>query len=103
MAQTSDMLELTASYPAAVVGLDGSSPVAVDLVLASDGSLKATYAASTGNATSATTITPDPGQDRSRSHPLRSGARGDLGVGSADRIRDGEGDLELLRGGSARR
>jgi hypothetical protein len=63
VAETSDMVELTASYPAAVLGLVGSNPVAVDLVLASDGSLKATYAGSNGDATSATTITPDPGQD----------------------------------------
>jgi hypothetical protein len=60
--QTSDTLELTASYPAAVLGLAGSAPLAVDLVLASDGSLSATYTAPTGSATSATTIKPDPGQ-----------------------------------------
>jgi len=63
VAQTSAMLELTASYPAAVLGLAGSNSVAVDLVLPSDGSLQATYAAATGDATSSTTITPDRSQD----------------------------------------
>jgi hypothetical protein len=63
VAQTGEMLDLTASYPAAVLGLAGSDSVAVDLVLPSDGSLKATYAAATGDATSSTTITPDPSQD----------------------------------------
>ena len=63
VAQTGDMLELTASYPAALLGLAGSNSVAVDLILPSDGSLKATYAAATGDATSSTTITPDPSQD----------------------------------------
>ncbi len=63
VAQTGDMLELTASYPAAVLGLAGGNSVAVDLVLPSDGSLKATYATTAGNATSSTTITPDPSQD----------------------------------------
>lgn len=63
VAQTGDMLELTASYPAAVLGLAGSNSVAVDLVLANDGSLRATYAAATGTATSSTMITPDPSQD----------------------------------------
>ncbi|MGH2464173.1 MAG: hypothetical protein ACRDGI_01815, partial [Candidatus Limnocylindrales bacterium] len=56
------MLELTASYPAAVLGLAGSGPVAVELVVAPDGSLKASYAETAGNATSVTTITPDPSQ-----------------------------------------
>ncbi len=60
--QTSDALELTASYPAAVLGLAGDTPVAVDLVLASDGSLSATYTAPAGSATSVTTIKPDPSQ-----------------------------------------
>jgi hypothetical protein len=63
VAQTNDMLELSASYPAAILGLAGNGQVAVDLVLAADGSLKATYTASTGNASSATTIKPDPSQD----------------------------------------
>ena len=63
VAQTGDMLELTASYPAALLGLAGSNSVAVDLILPNDGSLKATYAAATGDATSSTTITPDPSQD----------------------------------------
>jgi len=63
VAQSGTMLELTASYPAAVLGLAGSNSVAVDLVLPSDGSLQATYAAATGDATSSTTIKPDPGQD----------------------------------------
>jgi hypothetical protein len=63
VAQTGHMLELAASYPAAVLGLAGSNSVAVDLVLPSDGSLKATYAAATADATSSTTITPDPSQD----------------------------------------
>jgi hypothetical protein len=62
VAQTSDMLELLATYPPAVLGLSGSNAVDVNLVLASDGSLKATYSAAAGGATSATTITPDPGQ-----------------------------------------
>ena len=65
VAQTSDMVELTANYPAAVLGLAGTNTVAVDLVLAGDGSLKATYASTAGSgpaATSATTITPDPSQ-----------------------------------------
>lgn len=62
VAQTADMLELSASYPPAVLGLAGTNAVGVDLVLAGDGSLKATYAAATGDATSATTITPDPSQ-----------------------------------------
>jgi hypothetical protein len=63
VAHTGDMLELTASYQAAVLGLAGSNSVAVDLVLPSDGSLKATYVAAAANATSSTTITPDPSQD----------------------------------------
>jgi hypothetical protein len=63
LSSTSATLELTASYPAAVLGLAGSGSVAVDLVLAPDGSLKASYAATPGNATSTTTITPDPSQD----------------------------------------
>jgi hypothetical protein len=65
VAQTTDMVELTASYPAAVLGLAGTNTVAVDLVLASDSSLKATYATTAGSATaatSATTISPDPSQ-----------------------------------------
>ena len=62
VSQAGGSLELNASYPAAVLGLAGTTPVAVDLVLAGDGSLKATYTASGGTATSATTITPDPGQ-----------------------------------------
>ena len=40
--QTGDALELTASYPAAVLGLAGQAGGAVDPVLASDGSLSAT-------------------------------------------------------------
>ena len=56
------MLELLATYPPAVLGLSGTNAVDVNLVLATDGSLKATYAAATGGATSTTTITPDPGQ-----------------------------------------
>jgi hypothetical protein len=65
VAQSTDMVELTASYPAAVLGLAGTNTVAVDLVLAADGSLKATYATTAGSATaatSATTIAPDPSQ-----------------------------------------
>jgi hypothetical protein len=62
LSDTSAMLELTASYPAAVLGLAGSSSVAVDLVLAPDGSLKASYAETAGNATSVTSITPNPSQ-----------------------------------------
>ena len=62
LSNTSSMLELTASYPASVLGLAGSGSVAVDLVLAPDGSLKASYAATVGNATSTTTIMPDPSQ-----------------------------------------
>ena len=62
VSQSADTLELNASYPAAVLGLAGSAPVAVDLVLAADGSLTATYAASTGTATSVTTIKPDASQ-----------------------------------------
>ncbi len=61
VSQAGGSLELNATYPAAVLGLAGP-PVAVDLVLAGDGSLKATYTASGGTASSATTITPDPGQ-----------------------------------------
>jgi len=57
------MLEISASYPAAVLGLAGSGSVAVDLVVAADGSLKATYSATSSWATSTTTITPDPSQD----------------------------------------
>jgi hypothetical protein len=62
VSQTADTLELNASYPAAVLGLAGSAPVAVDLVLAADGSLTATYVATTGAATSTTTIKPDASQ-----------------------------------------
>lgn len=62
VSQTADTLELSASYPAGVLGLAGNAPVAVDLVLAADGSLSATYTTPTGNATSATTIKPDPSQ-----------------------------------------
>jgi len=65
VAQSSDMVELTASYPAAILGLAGTNTVPVDLVLAGDGSLKATYTTpSSGgtSATSATTIAPDPSQ-----------------------------------------
>jgi hypothetical protein len=64
VAQTGDRIELNASYPAAVLGLAGIGTVTVDLVLAGDGSLTATYAAPTGNATSTTTIKPDPSQDQ---------------------------------------
>jgi hypothetical protein len=63
VAQTNDMIELSASYAAAVLGLAGNGQVAVDLLLSADGSLKATYTAPTGNATSATTIKPDPSQN----------------------------------------
>ena len=59
--QQGGSVELTATYPAAVLGLAGA-PVAVDLVLAGDGSLKATYTASGGTASSTTMITPYPGQ-----------------------------------------
>jgi hypothetical protein len=65
VAQSTNMVELSASYPAAVLGLAGTNTVTVDLVLAGDGSLKATYAATAGSATaatSATTIRPDPSQ-----------------------------------------
>lgn len=65
VAQSTDMLELTASYPAAVLGLAGTNTVPVDLVLAADGSLKASYSTTAGTATpakSATTIAPDPSQ-----------------------------------------
>ena len=65
VAQSTDMVELTASYPASVLGLAGTNTVAVDLVLAGDGSLKATYTTTAGSATaatSATTISPDPSQ-----------------------------------------
>ena len=62
VSQTADTLELNASYPAAVLGLAGSAPVAVDLVVAADGSLTATYSAPTGTATSTTTIKPDASQ-----------------------------------------
>ena len=60
--QTADMVELSATYPPAALGLAGTNAVSVNLVLAGDGSLKATYAAATGDATSTTTITPDPSQ-----------------------------------------
>ncbi len=60
--QSGDVLELMASYPAAALGLAGSASVAVDLVLAADGSLTARYAAPTSNADSLTRITPDTGQ-----------------------------------------
>lgn len=62
VAQTGDMVELLATYPPAVLGLSGTNAVDVNLVLGSDGSLKATYAAANGGSTSATTITPEPGQ-----------------------------------------
>jgi len=65
VAQSSDMVELTASYPAELLGLAGTNTVPVDLVLATDGSLKATYTTTAGSstaATSATTISPDPSQ-----------------------------------------
>ena len=60
--ETAGSLELSASYPPAVFGLAGSSPIAVDLMLAADGSLSATYADPSGGGTSTTTIKPDPTQ-----------------------------------------
>jgi len=62
VSQTADTLELNASYPAAALGLAGGAPVAVDLVLAADGSLSATYTTPDGSASSATMIKPDPSQ-----------------------------------------
>ena len=60
--QSGSTIELTASYPAAALGLAGSATVPVEMTIAADGTLTASYSAPTGNATSATTITPDPGQ-----------------------------------------
>ena len=54
--------DLTATYPAAALGLAGSGTVPVQIHLAADGSLTATYSAPTGSATSTTTITPQPDQ-----------------------------------------
>jgi hypothetical protein len=62
VSETGTSLEATASYPASVLGLAGSGTVAVDLVLAPDGSLKASYASTPDNATSTTTISPDASQ-----------------------------------------
>jgi hypothetical protein len=59
---TAGALDLSATYPAAVLGLAGSDGVPVQLHLASDGSLTARYSAATGSATSETTIKPDPEQ-----------------------------------------
>jgi hypothetical protein len=62
VAETAGSLELTASYPPAGLGLAGSSLIAVDLMLAADGSLSATYTDPGGGGTSTTTIKPDPSQ-----------------------------------------
>jgi hypothetical protein len=58
-------LELRADYPPAALGLTGTKPVAVSLILAPDGSLRATYAVplGAGSASSVTTLTPAPGQE----------------------------------------
>jgi hypothetical protein len=58
-------LELRADYPPAALGLTGTKPVEVTLTLGSDGSVRATYAVplGAGSATSATTLTPAPGQE----------------------------------------
>lgn len=55
-------LDFRAMYPAARLGLAGNGTVAVDIVLASDGSITATYTDPAGSATSTTILTPDPAQ-----------------------------------------
>lgn len=60
--QQGGTLELTATYPAAVLGLAGGASVPVALTIASDGTLTAAYDAPTGGASSKTTISPNPGQ-----------------------------------------
>jgi hypothetical protein len=59
VAEQGDTLDLRATYPAAVLGLSGD-PVTVDLTLGADGSVTATYRASTpsGEAVSETLMTP---------------------------------------------
>jgi hypothetical protein len=60
--QTGSTVDLTASYPAATLGLAGSGTVPVEITIATDGTLGASYSAPSGNATSVTTISPNPGQ-----------------------------------------
>ena len=57
-----DGMTLVATYPASRLGLTGSDPVRVTLVLAADGSLRATYTTPTagGSADSTTAFSPDP-------------------------------------------
>jgi hypothetical protein len=59
IAEQGDALNLRATYPAAALGLSGD-PVTVDLTLGGDGSVTATYRASTpaGEAVSETLMTP---------------------------------------------
>ncbi len=56
-------LRVVAAYPAAALGVPGSGPLQVTLLIAPDGTVSATYTASTsaGNATSRTTFRADPG------------------------------------------
>ena len=56
------ILRLIATYPAAALGLTGSDPVSVTLLIAGNGTLTATFTAATsgGEATSETTFRPDP-------------------------------------------
>jgi len=60
--QDGGTLDMSATYPAAVLGLAGSGSVPVTLTIAPDGTLTAAYDAPTGSASSKTTISPNPGQ-----------------------------------------
>ncbi|MGH2513334.1 MAG: hypothetical protein ACRDGQ_11665 [Candidatus Limnocylindrales bacterium] len=55
-------LDFRAMYPAARLGLAGDGTVPVDIVLASDGSITATYTDPAGSANSTTILRPDPAQ-----------------------------------------
>ncbi len=56
------ILRLVATYPAAALGITGTDPVSVTLLIAGNGTLTATFTAATsgGEATSETTFRPDP-------------------------------------------
>jgi hypothetical protein len=65
VADAPDGVSLKATYPASALGLAGTDPVTVELRVASDGSVGATYSvqSASGPATSETTLRPQPDQD----------------------------------------
>ena len=65
VAEDSDGVRLKATYPASALGLAGADPVGVELSLAIDGTVTATYTVKAGGAqaTSRTILRPQPDQD----------------------------------------